>query len=168
MARAKLLAFAALMAALSNILSVEPFAVPIPASPFPPKVHFTQLPIFLSGIIAGPWAGMLTGAVGGLYMSVTMIPFIVGGLALLGTSAGLLAKRLRPSFSAILAWCVQAPYVFVTDYFWFTSFKLMPSQAAFTLITTLILPKLTIEAIISAVLVEILVPYIKRAGLTLR
>jgi hypothetical protein len=111
---------------------------------------------------------MLTGAIGGLYMSVTMIPLIIGGLALLGTSTGLFSKRLRPAFSAILAWCVQAPYVFVTDYLWFTSFKLMPSQTALTLITTLILPKLTIEAVISAVLVEILVPYIKRAGLTFK
>jgi uncharacterized membrane protein len=61
-------------AALSNILSIKPFAIPIPASPFTTKIHFTQLPIFPSSILAGPWAGMLTGAVGGLYMSATMIP----------------------------------------------------------------------------------------------
>lgn len=161
--RAKILAFAAVMAALSNILSVEPFAIPIAAGPFSSKIHFTQLPIFISGILGGPWAGLLTGAVGGLYMGLTMIPFVIGGLALLGVSAGLFAKKLRPLFSGILAWCVQAPYVFVTDYVWFTSFLSMPSPAALTALSV-ILTKLTVEAVISSALAEILIHYIKRAG----
>ncbi|MDH5783371.1 MAG: ECF transporter S component [Candidatus Bathyarchaeota archaeon] len=165
MGQAKLLAFAALMAALSNILSIVPFAIPISAGPFPSQIHFTQLPIFISGFLAGPWAGLLTGAVGGLYMSFTMIPFIIGGLALLGVSTGLFAKKLRPSFSAILAWCVQAPYVFLTDYIWFIRF--MPSSVALTTITTILI-KLTVEAVIASVMVEILIPYIKRAGLTFK
>jgi len=163
--QAKQLAFVALMVALSNILSIVPFAIPIPAGPFPSKIHFTQLPIFISGILAGPWAGLLTGAVGGLYMSFTMIPFIIGGLALLGVSTGLLAKKLRPSFSAILAWCVQAPYVFLTDYIWFIRF--MPASVALTTVSTILI-KLTVEAVIASVLVEILIPYIKRAGLTFK
>jgi len=74
--RTKLLAFAAVMAALSNILSVEPFAIPIPIAPFSSKIHFAQLPIFVSGILGGSWAGLLTGAVGGLYMGYTMIPVL--------------------------------------------------------------------------------------------
>lgn len=167
MGQAKLLAFAALMAALSNILSIEPFVIPIPAGPFPSKIHFTQLPIFISGILAGPYAGLLTGAVGGLYMSFTAIPFIIGGLALLGVSAGLFAKKFRPLFSGILAWCVQAPYVFITDYVWFTSFRFMPSSATLAAVSTILI-KLTIEAVIASVLVEILIPYIKRAGLTFK
>lgn len=153
------------MAALSNILSIEPFVIPIPAGPFPSKIHFTQLPIFISGILAGPYAGLLTGAVGGLYMSFTAIPFIIGGLALLGVSAGLFAKKFRPLFSGILAWCVQAPYVFITDYIWFIRF--MSSSVALTTITTIMI-KLTVEAVIASVLVEILIPYIKRAGLTFK
>ena len=167
MVSAKLLAFAALMAALSNILSIAPFTIPISAGPFPTEIHFTQLPIFLSGILAGPFAGLLTGAVGGLYMSFTKIPFIIAGLALLGVSAGLFAKRFRPLFSGILAWCVQAPYVFVTDYVWFTSFMSMPSSAALTAVSTILI-KLTVEAVVASILVEILVPYIKRAGLTFK
>lgn len=172
MSKAKILTFAALMAALSNVLSIEPFVIPIAAGPFPSKIHFTQLPIFISGILAGPWAGLLTGAIGGLYMSFSVgIPFIIGGLAILGVSTGLFAKKLRPSISAVLAWCVQAPYVLLTDYVWFTSFRTvpppMPSSAALTSIS-MILIKLTVEAIIASVLVEILIPYIKRAGLTFK
>jgi len=163
--RTKIIAFAALMATLSNILSIQPFVIPIAVGLFPSQIHFSQLPIFLSGILAGPLAGLLTGAVGGLYMSFTTIPFIIGGLALLGYCAGLLAKRLKlgPFFSAILAWCVQAPYVFVTDYAWFTFFKLMPSDVALATVTT-ILTKLTVEAVVGSALAEILVPLIKRAG----
>jgi len=165
--QAKLLAFAALMAALSNILSIAPFTIPISAGPFPTEVHFTQLPIFISGILAGPSAGLLTGAVGGLYMSFTKIPFIIGGLVILGVSTGLFAKKLRPLYSGILAWGVQAPYVLITDYVWFASFKFMPHSVALATVGT-ILVKLTVEAIIASILVEILIPYIKRAGLTFK
>ena len=101
-------------------------------------------------------------------MSFTVgIPFIVGGLALLGVSAGLFAKKFRPLLSGILAWCVQAPYVFVTDYVWFTASRFMPPSVALAVIGTILI-KLTIEVFIASVLVEILVPYIKRAGLTFK
>ena len=101
-------------------------------------------------------------------MSFTAIPFIVGGLGLLGFSAGIFARRLklRPFFSAVLAWCVQAPYVFATDYAWFVYIaKLMPPSVALATVTTILI-KLTVEAIIASALVEVLVPYIKRSGLT--
>jgi len=161
------LTFAAVMAALSNILSTEFLTIPFVIGLFVSRIHFSQLPIFLSGVLAGSWAGLLTGAIGGLYMAYsTRIPFIIGGLALLGFSAGFCAKRLklRPLFSSILAWCVQAPYVFVTDYVWFVYTGLMPPQGALTAVTT-ILVKLTVEAVVSSVLAEILAQYIRRAGL---
>ncbi len=153
------------MAALSNILSVEPFAIPIPIDPFASKIHLAQLPIFITGVLGGPWAGLLAGSLGGLYMSFSMIPFVVGGLAILGFCTGYFTKKFRPFFSSILAWCVQAPYVFLTDYVWFSSYKFLPASVALGTVTT-IMVKLTIEAVIASVLAEILVPYIKRAGLT--
>jgi uncharacterized membrane protein len=165
--RAKALTFAALMAAISNILSMDPLTIPLMIGTFSSRVHFAQLAIFLSGILAGPWAGLLTGAIGGLYMSYSVaIPFVFGGLALLGFSAGFFAKRLklRPFFSSVLAWCVQAPYVFITDYLWFVSANLMPREAALS-VTATILIKLTIEALVSSALSEALTHYIKRAGL---
>jgi LytS/YehU family sensor histidine kinase len=167
MSRTKTLTFIALMAALSVILSLPPFVIPITIGTFPSEVHFTQIPILLSGILAGPWAGLVTGAIGGLYMSWSVeIPFIVGGLALLGLAAGFFAKKLklRPLFTGILAWGVQSPYVFVTDYTWFIFSRGMPSPAALAVVTT-ILVKLTIEALIASALSAIVIPYIKRPGI---
>ena len=159
--------FASLMAALSNIFSMPPFVIPIAIGGFETQVHFTQLPIFLSGILVGPWAGLLTGAVGGLYMSFVLpfIPFIVGGLALLGYFAGLFAKRmkLRPWLASILAWCIQAPYVFVSDYLWFASFRQMSPTVALATVSTILI-KLTVEAVVASALAEVVVAFIKRSG----
>ncbi len=160
----KALTFAAIMAALANILSVPPLAIPISLGTFEILIHFSQPPIFLSGILAGPVPGLITGAVGGLYMSVTKIPFIVGGLAILGCSAGLLAKKLNSFLSGILAWSIQAPYVLVTDYVWFTLF-VGRSQSVVWVILTPIMIKLTIEAVLSSFLAKIVISYIKRTGL---
>jgi thiamine transporter ThiT len=164
--RTKVLAVAALMAALTNILSTELFTIPFAVGPIVSRVHFSQIPIFLSGYLAGPWAGLLTGAVGGLYMSFTMIPFVFGGLALLGFMTGYIAKRFkfRPFLSAILAWVVQAAYVYVTDYYWFTSVQSMPGHVA-TGVVTSILTKLTVEAVIAAILAEVVILSLGRTGL---
>lgn len=165
MKKSKVLTFATLMAALTNILSIEPFAIPIILGPFVSKIHLSQLPIFLSGCIAGPWAGLITGTIGGLYMSFTTVPFIIGGLGILGFSSGFIHKRLnlRPFQSSILAWIIQSAYVFVTDYFWFTSINMIPHTIAFGVVTNILI-KLSVEVIISSVLVEILIFSIKRAG----
>jgi hypothetical protein len=157
------------MAALSNILSLPPFILPIAVGAFSTSIHFTQLPIFLSGVIAGPWAGLLTGGVGGLYMSYsTGIPFIVGGLALLGASTGYASKKLgiNPFFSSLIAFCIQAPYVFLTDYFWFTLTGLMPPSVAKNVVITII-TKLSLEAVIAATLVSVITVSIKRSGIVI-
>lgn len=118
------LALVAVMAALASVLSAPPFAIPVgPRS----ALHFTQFPILLAAMLAGPAAGLMTGAIGGLLSSFVVvpgIPFIAGGLVILGCAAGFLAKRLRPLYAGVLAWVVQAPYLVVTDYVWFTMFSL--------------------------------------------
>src|SRR4030066_1845887 len=130
MTRARTIAFVALMAALANVMSIAPLAITLPLGPFTSSIHFFQLAVFLLGILAGPWAGLLGGAVGGLYMSVTRIPFVLGGIAILGGSAGLFDKKFRPAIAGSLAWLVQAPYVLVTDYVWFTLFSGASSAVA--------------------------------------
>lgn len=165
--RTKVLTLAAIMATMSSILSLEFFTVPIVIGPFSSKIHFTQLPIFISGILGGSVAGLLTGAISGLFMGYLVgIPFIVGGLALLGFSNGFFTNNLnlRPGISSILAWCVQAPYVLITDYIWFTYSRLMSSSVALTVVTT-ILVNLTIEAVISSALAAIIIRYIRRTNL---
>jgi hypothetical protein len=99
-------------------------------------------------------------------MSYTVqIPFIVGGLAILGFSAGVLAHRveLRPLFSSLFAWCIQAPYVLFTDYVWFVYSRLMPASVALSVITTILI-NLTIEAIIASIMVTFIVHYTQRRG----
>jgi len=162
MRKTKVIAFTALMAALANVLSLLTFSVAPGVN-----VHFFQVAIFLCGILAGPLAGLVGGAIGGLYMSWTVIPFIVGGIAILGGTCGLLARKVRPFFAGILAWIVQAPYVVVTDYIWFVGFKLLPAEVAWARITT-ILGVLTIEAVVSAILAEIIVLYLKKTGISLK
>ena len=167
--RTKVIVFAALMAALANILSLDFFVIPIAIGPFASKIHIGQLAVLVSGVFAGPLSGLLTGTIGGVYMSYSVsIPFVIGGLALLGVSAGLFSKKLklRPFFSSILAWCVQAPYVLLTDYAWFVYSRLMPPGVALPVVTT-ILVNLTVETVVASVLAEVLVHYLKRAGITI-
>jgi uncharacterized membrane protein len=165
MIKAKTVAFVALMAALANVMSVPPLAVPLPLVGFTSSVHFFQLAIFLCGILAGPWAGVLGGAVGGLYMGVTKIPFVICGIAILGGSTGLFAKKVRPVFAGLLAWVVQAPYVVITDYVWFTLFAGTSSAIAWGLVIPIMI-NLTLEALVCAILADIIIHYIKRAGIS--
>jgi uncharacterized membrane protein len=167
--RTKVLVFAALMAALTNILSLDFLVIPIIIGPFASAIHISQLAVLVSGTFAGPLSGLLTGAIGGIYMSYSRgIPFIIGGLALLGFSAGLFAKRLklRPFLSSILALCVWAPYVLVTDYVWFIYSGLMPPQVALTVVTTILI-NLTVETVIASILTEIIVHYLRRTEFTI-
>jgi thiamine transporter ThiT len=166
MKKTRVLTFTAVMAALANVMSLPLFAIPLQLGSFTSAVHFFQLAIFLCGILAGPWAGLLSGAVGGLYMSVTKIPFIFGGIAILGGSVGLFAKKVRPVFAGLLAWLVQAPYVLVTDYVWFSLFAPPMSSAIAWTIVAPIMVNLTLQAIVCAILASIITHYIKRAGIT--
>jgi uncharacterized membrane protein len=162
----RVITLVAVLAALTNILSLQFLTIPLVIGPFNSSVHFAQLPIFLSGILAGPWAGFVTGFIGGIYMSYsTGIPFIIGGLGILGLMAGVFTHRfqLYPAVAAGLAWCVQAPYVFVTDYIWFIASRTMPPEVAMTIVSSILL-KLTVETIISAVLSAVLVKYLQRLG----
>jgi LytS/YehU family sensor histidine kinase len=165
MIKAKTVAFIALMAALANVMSVPPLAVPLQLGGFTSSVHFFQLAIFICGILAGPWAGLIGGAVGGLYMGMTKIPFVIGGIAILGVSAGFFAQKVRPVFAGSLAWLVQAPYVLVTDYVWFKLFAGTSSAATWGLIIPIMI-NLTLEAIVCAILADIIIHYIKRAGIS--
>jgi uncharacterized membrane protein len=166
--RIKKLSLVALMAALANVLSVPPIAIPLSIGTFETSIHFSQLPIFVAGILAGMTGGLVTGAVGGLFgaFAIPGIPFVIGGLAILGCSAGFFAKKFRPVFAGLLAWLVQAPYVAVTDYVWFSLFLQKTPQAAWVIVTSLMV-KLTVEAVIGAVLADVVVTYLKRARITL-
>ncbi len=163
-----MLTLSVFMAVLANILSVPPIAIPVTIGSFQSSIHFTQLPIFIAGILAGPTGGLMAGALGGLYMSfiIPQIPFIIGGLAILGCAAGFFARRLRPLFAGILAWLVQAPYVVATDYVWFTLSLQSTPEAIWTFVASIMIV-LTIEAVLSSTLTEAIASYLKKTGITL-
>ena len=165
MTKTKTITFTALMAALAYVMSTPPLTIPIPIGTFTTTIHFFQLPIYLCAILAGPYAGAISGAIGSLYMSTTKIPFITGGIAILGATTGILAKKLRPLYAGTLAWLIQAPYTIITDYIWFTQFAGTPSTVAWGLIIP-IMANLTLQALICATLADIIIHYIKRAGIT--
>jgi hypothetical protein len=165
MEKTRALTLAAIMGALANVLAFPPIAISITVGGFHSSIHFSQIPIFVAGILAGPTSGVIAGAVGGLFMGVYLpsIPFIIPGLAILGLANGIFVKKMRPFISGILAWCVQAPYVLATDFIWFTLFLEKTPTATWTILTTIMI-KLTIEAIISATLADVLAHYLKKAG----
>jgi uncharacterized membrane protein len=162
MKTAKTIALIALMAALANVMSLPPLAIPLQIGGYTSAIHFFQLAIFLCGILAGPYAGLLSGAVGSLYMGITRIPFVIGGIAILGFTVGVFAKKVRSVFAGLLAWLVQAPYVLVTDYVWFTLFVGNSSATAWAIIIP-IMVNLTLQSVICAVLADIIIHYLKRA-----
>jgi uncharacterized membrane protein len=163
--KTKTIAFVAVMAALANVMSIPPIAIPLPLGPFTASVHFFQLAIFLCGVLAGPWAGLFSGAIGSLFMSITRIPFIIGGIAILGGCTGLFSKKFRPVIACLLAWIVQAPYIFVTDYIWFTYFLGNPPAVTLSLLTP-IMVTLGLEAVLCTVLADVIVHFVKKTGLT--
>jgi len=169
MEKTKALTLAAIMGALANTLALPLIAIPITIGTFDSVIHFSQIPIFICGVLAGPTNGLIAGAIGGLFMGTVRpgIPFVIVGLAILGLTNGLFARKVRPFFSGILAWCVQAPYVVITDYVWFTLFLEKTPAVTWTILTTILI-KLTIEAVISAALVDILISYIKKTGIVSR
>lgn len=163
MIKAKTVAFVAVMAALANVLSFPPFAIPLQFGAFPSSIHFFQVAIFICAILAGPLAGLIAGTIGGLYMGITRIPFVIGGIAILGVCCGLMAKKFRPFIACLLAFLIQVPYVLITDYLWFTYFMGASSAAAWAIIVPII-AVLSLETLICAVLAEIIVHYIRKAG----
>jgi uncharacterized membrane protein len=166
MKKTKTIAFIAIMAALANVMSLPPLAIPLQIGGYTSAIHFFQLSIFICGIIAGPYAGLLSGAIGSLYMGTYRIPFVIGGIAILGFTAGLFAKKVRPAFAGLLAWLVQAPYVLVTDYIWFTLFVGNSSTAAWAIITPIMI-NLTLQSVICAILADIIIHYLKQTGVQL-
>jgi uncharacterized membrane protein len=137
------------MAALSNILAL----VTVPLGAF--TIHLIQLPIILAGLAAGPYIGGLVGFVGAFVMAFTLPvpnPYILLGNALLGFLTGLIFSSLHATSvsphlarvaSAMLAYAVQTPYVWVTDIYLMG----MPP-----VVVQAILVKLLLEDAISAVI----------------
>jgi uncharacterized membrane protein len=151
----RMVTFTAVVSALTVALSVLtlPFL-------FGSRIHFFQSGILFAGVVVGPLGGLITGLVGGLYMaSVRGDPTIIIGNGLLGLFTGIFSLKLRPVLAGLLSWIiVQAPWVYVTGTFIFG----VPTIAMQT-----ILILLTVEAVICACIVDVLVNRFHLRGLLL-
>lgn len=88
-------------------------------TPYGFKIHFFQISIIAAALLFGPTGGLLSGLVGSLYVAfLQQNPYIIIGNALLGFFIGIFI-RLKYSviISVLLAYLVQLPWLFVSDYF---------------------------------------------------
>jgi hypothetical protein len=87
------------------------------------KLHFFQIAIFLAAFIYGPIGGLFSGAIGSVYSAFLMgNPYLVVGNALLGFTAGLIArygmKNVMHALTAVmLAFLVQLLWLVPTDFY---------------------------------------------------
>jgi len=137
-------AFTAVMSALAVALSVlsVPFVLGL-------RIHFFQVAIMLAGVIGGPVSGLVTGAIGGVYVAALRSdPTIVIGNAFLGLFTGLFVRKMRPVLAGIAAWVlIQAPWVYLTG----TYILNVPGVVMQTILATL-----TVEDVICAVIADVL------------
>ena len=119
----KEIAFTITMAAVSNILGLPIFTIPLGFT----SIHFIQIPIILTALALGPIAGGFVGFTGAIVQAVTLQTpnfYILPGNAILGVCTGLIYMKLkrykgRQLFPQILsvigAYVIQMPDVYVTD-----------------------------------------------------
>ena len=162
MANARRVAFVVVMVALSNILGLPPFIVSLGVM----NIHFIQIPIILTGLALGAVAGGLVGLIGAMTMALTLpVPnfYILPGNAILGCVTGLLygvlAKRKwKPIISRIVsalgAYAVQVPYVYVTDVY----LMRMPQPVVVTIVFTLLVEDLISVFLSHIVLYRVSIP----------
>ena len=137
-------AFTAVMSAVAVALSAlsVPFVLGL-------RIHFFQIAIILAGVIGGPVSGLVTGAIGGVYMAALRSdPTIVVGNALLGLFTGLFVRKMRPALAGIAAWVlIQAPWIYLTG----TYVLHVPG-----VVMQAILATLTVEDVSCAVIADVL------------
>ena len=140
----KKLAFTALMSSLAVAMSflTIPFLLGV-------NIHLFQVAVFIAAVGGGPFSGIVAGVFGGVYMaSVRGDIAIVAGNMLLGLTAGILSRKLRPAIACSLAWFLfQMPWLFIVDIY---VYKIPLAVVEIILIT------LTVEDVISAVITDLL------------
>lgn len=122
----KQIVFVGIMSALGTVLAVVSFV------PIGPGIHidFSHIGTFIVAIALGPFYGMITGALIGIYpMTVFGNPLVIIGKALTGLFIGLLiqrarlvigvesgekAKTMRIIPTTVVGWFPEAVFTFVT------------------------------------------------------
>ena len=145
------------MGALANVLGLLTVQIGIV------NVHFSQLPVIFSGLSLGPVPGAAVGALGFLvssFMLPAANPYVIGGNAILGFFTGLFYVKVRrirrrpivPQIVAVvLAYLVQAPYVFLTDVY----LMAMPVPIVLAIMAVLLVEDLTCVFFCHAILYRV-------------
>ena len=83
------------------------------------SIHLFQIAIFLAALIYGPWAGLLSGAVGSAYSAIMMNnPYIIVGNMILGFFVGyFFSKKMHTLIAVGLAFIIQLPWLIVSDHY---------------------------------------------------
>ena len=83
------------------------------------SIHFFQIAVFLAALIYGPWAGLLSGAIGSAYSAITMNnPYIIVGNMILGFFVGYFAsKKFHTLVSVALSFLIQLPWLIMSDHY---------------------------------------------------
>lgn len=103
-----------ILAVLPNILGM--INIPV-AEGF--NLHVFQLAIFLAAALYGPVGGLMSGFAGSFYAAFIMgNPYLILGNAILGLCSGLFIKKGLSLLLAVwLAFIIQLPWLFLTDYY---------------------------------------------------
>ena len=109
------------------------------------KLHFFQLGIFLAGFVFGPFSGALAGAASSAYNGLFILhnPYIIAGNALLGFFGAYFYTRHGALKAALLAFAIQAPYVWITDIY----LVHMPQPAVIGILETLLATNIICAAV---------------------
>lgn len=106
------------------------------------RVHFFQYAIFLAAILYGPIGGMVSGAVGSVYVAMALgNPYIVVGNVILGFVFGLFVRlKWNLVISVLAAYAIQLVWLIPSDIYlahmpvnvvWMVVFSLLISNVIF-------------------------------------
>jgi len=154
--------FVSSMGALGNVLALATLSIPTPVGQI--AFDFSHIGTLVVALYSGPLLGGLTGALVGMapYYRFGVVGgfgpviglMIIPGKSLTGITAGLLARKLRPSFATLVGYVPEAVFTFF--YFeWIAPFFLAPKVGAYVM--TLVVPVLAkawFEMIVIAAVME--------------
>lgn len=121
--KTRLIALIAILSALSNIISL--FSFPIPLMGFTPRIHFIQIPILTASLGIGPISGTLVGLIGATNMALfSSNPFIIFYNSLLGFFSGLFYIMFRKMgrnilltqlIAVLFGYLIQFPFIYLIN-----------------------------------------------------
>ena len=101
------------------------------------RIHFFQYAIFLAALLYGPVGGFVSGAIGSVYVAISLNnPYVIIGNIILGLCFGLFIRYGWHWMAAVLAaYAIQMPWLWITDVY----FAKMPVLLVITVVASLLI-----------------------------